>query len=378
MKYIVFLIIILIFTSCNDSKKEIPKSESIELSSNELLILKPDVLSEWDNSDKIDSPAFYKDDSGTYVFATAKASDQIFVYNAENGNLIKKVGETGSELGQFKSPNGIYIYGDLCFIVERDNHRVQVLRLPKLEPVLSFGEDRLVKPYGLNVFRKDSKFHIYITDGYTENEELPVDSNLGKRVLHYSFDYDKKNLIHIEFLKYIGDTEGDGVLRYVESIYADPVNNNLLIGEEFEGEGNSCLKLYDLDGNFKKLIGVGLFKSQSEGIALIRCGKNGYWVATDQNKESSIFHFFDRKTFELVKSFKSTTLKNTDGISITQVSFDVNSQGALVASNNDGGIGIWNLGPLLFQLDIKCDNSTPDEADENTADAVRVINQIML
>ncbi len=85
----------------------------------------------------------------------------------------------------------------------------------------------------------------------------------------------------MKFEKYIGDTQGEGVLKVVESIYADPVNDNLLICEEFEGEGNTCIKLYDLNGKFKKVIGKGLFKSQAEGLALIKCGKDGYWVSTD-------------------------------------------------------------------------------------------------
>jgi len=379
LKYVVILIASFILFSCNKEDKVIDKKVSTDSTSKEMLKSKPDILSNWDEVDNIDSPAFFKDKSGSYVITTAKATDQLVVYNAIDGKIVKRVGGTGSNLGQFKRPNGIWVYGNLCFVVERDNHRVQVLSLPNFEPLTTFGDDKLNKPYGLTVFRKDDKFHIYLTDNYEFIEnQIPADSLLDKRVLHYTFNVEKGKITNINFEKYIGETTGEGILRVVESIYADPVNDNLLICEEYEGEGNTCVKVYDLKGKFKKTLGLGLFKSQAEGLALIRCGKNGYWISTDQSKSSNIFHFFDRKTFDYVNSFESTNLSNTDGIWITQETFDINNQGAFIAVNDDGGIGIWNLGPLLFKLDLNCDNSNPDEADENTADAVRVINQIML
>lgn len=379
MKYVSIIIASFILLSCNKGDKVIDKEISTDSTSNVMLKSKPDILSNWNEVDNIDSPAFFKDKSGSYVIATAKATDQLVVYNAIDGKVVKRVGGTGSNLGQFKRPNGIWVYGNLCFVVERDNHRVQVLSLPNFEPLTTFGDDKLKTPYGLTVARLNGKFNIYITDNYEFIEDqIPADSLLDKRVLHYTFNVEKGKITNINFEKYIGETNGEGVLRVVESIYADPVNDNLLICEEFEGEGNTCVKVYDLNGKFKKTIGLGLFKSQAEGLALLRCGKNGYWISTDQSTSSNIFHFFDRKTFEHVNSFESTNLSNTDGIWLTQESFDIYSQGAFIAVNNDGGIGIWNLGPLLFQLNIKCENSNPDEADENTADAVRVINQIML
>jgi 3-phytase len=372
------LLFVFFLFSCGGDKKPVQKVNTDE-DKNELIKLKPDILSNWNEDDNIDSPAFYKDKSGAYVVATAKSTHQLVVYNAKNGKEVRRIGNLGSELGQFNRPNGVWIYGELCFVVERDNKRIQVLRLPDFEPMLSIGEDRLSKPYGLTVFRKDGKFHLYVTDNYEYEEDvIPADSLLDKRVLHYTFAYNNKDILDLEFVKYIGAKEGEGVLKVVESIYADPVNNNLLIAEELEGKGNTCIKVYDLEGNFKKTVGLNLFESQAEGLALIRCGQKGYWISTDQSYDKNIFHFFDRTSFELIGSFESENLSNTDGIWITQESFDVFSQGAFIAVNNDGGIGVWNLGPLLFQLGISCDNSIPDEADENTANAVRIINKLLL
>lgn len=377
MNKFIFVLIALIFISCGSENKNV--KENIKEEEKGLLLLKPDVLSNWNEEDNIDSPAFYQDKTGSYIVATAKSTHQLVVYNAINGQEIKRIGSLGSGLGQFDRPNGIWIYGDLCFVVERNNKRIQVLKLPDFEPILTFGEDKLLKPYGLTVFRKDGRYNIYITDNYEfEKDIIPADSLLGKRVLHYTFAYNDNYILDLEFKKYIGATSGEGILKVVESIHADPVNDNLLIAEELEGKGNTCIKIYDLDGNYKKTIGLDIFESQAEGLALIRCGKKGYWVSTDQSHDKNIFHFFDRITFELVGSFESDGLTNTDGIWVTQDSFEEYSQGAFIAVNNDGGVGMWNLGPLLFQLGLNCDNSTPDEADDNTATAVRIIHRLLL
>lgn len=377
---IVFLLVLII--SCGSENKPSAKVDDIaneNKEENDLIKLKPDILSNWNEDDNIDSPAFFKDNTNSYIVATAKSTHQLVVYDATNGKEVKRIGTLGSELGQFSRPNGIWIYGDLCFVVERDNKRVQVLKLPDFEPMMTIGDDRLQKPYGLTVFKKEGKYNIYITDNYEfEEDVIPADSLLDKRVLHYTFAYSNKNILDLEFVKYIGAKEGEGVLKVVESICADPINDNLLIAEELEGKGNTCIKVFDLNGNFKKTVGLNLFESQAEGLALIRCSKNGYWVSTDQSYDKNIFHFFDRTSLDLVGSFESENLSNTDGIWVTQESFDIYSRGAFVAVNNDGGIGVWNLGPLLFQLGISCDNSNPDEADENTANAVRIINKIFL
>ncbi len=378
IKYI-SLLIVFVLISCNTEKKQIKEEATKESSDKQMLTSKPDVLSNWDELDNIDSPAFYKDETGAYVITTAKSTDQLVVYNAVSGNVVKRVGTSGTDLGQFDRPNGIWVYGNLCFVVERDNKRLQILELPDFKPLLTFGEDKLDSPYGLTVFRKNGTFNIYITDNYEfEKDVIPADSLLDKRVLHYTFEYKAGMIDDLKFVKYIGETTGDGVLRVVESINADPVNDNLLIAEELEGEGKTCIKVYDLAGNYKNTIGLGLFKSQAEGLALIRCNTDGYWISTDQSKESNIFHFFDRKTFKLVSSFESIDLKNTDGIWLTQESFDVNSKGAFIAVNDDGGIGVWNLEALLLKMDIKCDNSTPDKKDENTTSAIKLINKLLL
>jgi 3-phytase len=359
MKYL-FITIAIFLISCgaekNNKKAEETKVETKEESS-EMFKIKPDVKSPWDEKDNIDSPAFYQTQEGeNWIIATAKSTDKLFVYNAENGEVIKTVSGEGTELGKMDRPNGIWVHNDLCLVVERNNHRVQVFKLPEFEPLGFIGEDKLMKPYGLTVFEKDNKHHIYITDNYEYEEDvIPADSLLDKRVLHYSFNIEDGKLMDVNFEKYIGETTGDGVLKVVESIYADPKNDNLLICEELEGEGKTCIKLYDLEGNFKENIGLGLFKSQAEGLALVECSDGGYWISTDQSYDANIFHFLDRNTFELKASFQSDGLSNTDGIWLTQKSFGEFSKGQFIAVNNDGGVGAWDLEKIMTKLNLQCD-----------------------
>src|SRR3546814_19490847 len=54
----------------------------------------------------------------------------------------------------------------LPILVERDNRRVQVLRLPGFSHVASFGNDEFEKPYGIWVNRTGNGYEVYVTDAY--------------------------------------------------------------------------------------------------------------------------------------------------------------------------------------------------------------------
>ena len=100
--------------------------------------------------DELDSLAPWQDPDGRlWLFATAKRSDRIVVFDAADGARVRESGGPGTAPGRFARPNGVSVAGDLLFVVERDNHRVQVLSLPALEPLAMFGDDVLRVPYGL-------------------------------------------------------------------------------------------------------------------------------------------------------------------------------------------------------------------------------------
>ena len=54
------------------------------------------------------------------------------------------MGSSGNAPGQLSRPNGIATVDDkYVFVVERDNHRVQMFALPDFQPLLAFAETDL-------------------------------------------------------------------------------------------------------------------------------------------------------------------------------------------------------------------------------------------
>jgi len=300
-------------------------------------------------NDNIDSPAFWQGKNGeNWLIATAKTANQLIIDDAATGINIKRFGSEGKELGSFLRPNGISVVDDYLFVVERDNHRVQVLSLPNLKPIGTFGDSLLIKPYGIFAAKNESGYSIFITDNYEyEKDKIPADSLLGKRVLKFSVMLNSEEILSSVFQKYIGDTKGKGVLRIVESVYGDPKNNVLLVAEE--DTVNSSIKIYDMKGIFTgKTFGKEIFKGQVEGITLYEDeNENGFWIITDQSYDENVFHIFDRKTFKHIGAFKGENTINTDGIWLTQKSFSNFKKGAFFAVNNDGNVSAFNLEEIL-------------------------------
>ncbi|NHN20667.1 phytase, partial [Bacillus amyloliquefaciens] len=88
----------------------------------------------------IDSPAAWRAPDGRlWLIAPAKATDKLVVYDGSTGQPLRDVGSSGTAPGQFDRPNGIAVLDDLLWIVERDNHRVQVLSLPDFAPLATFA-----------------------------------------------------------------------------------------------------------------------------------------------------------------------------------------------------------------------------------------------
>lgn len=311
----------------------------------------------WNDDDNIDSPAFWQsaDKKQNLLIATSKSKHNLFVYNAENGKLLKTVGQKGSGQVEFKRPNGIWEIDNLLLICERDNHRIQVLSMPDFKFIGFIGEKELRKPYGLSVHKSGDEYIMYVTDQYDaeDGSYLPLEQ-LNERVKKYSFK-SANNKIESKFIKSFGETKGEGLLFIVESIYADPINNNLMIAEEDKNQ--NVHKIYDLDGNFKnKVIGDDLFDYQAEGIALYDGGNGeGYWFCMDQDfylTNNNKINIFDRKTFEHIGTFITGKTDNTDGIWLTQKSFGKFKQGALFAVHNDGGVSAFDLGIIIKTMKL--------------------------
>ncbi|WP_282245152.1 phytase [Stenotrophomonas sp. PS02300] len=309
-------------------------------------------------ADNIDSPASWTSPEGqVWLIATAKATDKLVVYDGQTGAHLRDVGSTGTAPGQFVRPNGIAVVDDLVLIVERDNHRVQVLQLPSFTPLGTFAADDLRKPYGLWVNKQANDYDVYVTDSYDAGEDaqgndvLPPLAELDKRVRRYAVQV-QDGKVQATLTSSIGDTSEAGALRVVESIWGDPANDRLLIAEEDETYASE-FKVYTLEGRFSgTTFGRDAFKAQAEGVMLRTCGKDGWWITTEQGKDRSVFHLFDRHTLKHVGAFQGNTVANTDGIWLSTAASPRFPHGALYAVHDDQGVVAFDWASVARQLSL--------------------------
>lgn len=295
--------------------------------------------------DNIDSVASWTAPDGqVLVLATAKSTDRLVVYDGFTGEFIRHVGGPGTGAGEFDRPNGIAIADDLVFVVERDNRRVQVLELPGMESVATFGDDVLELPYGIWVNAHGGHYELYVTDAYMAGEDaegediLPPLEELDRRVHRFAFapgDGDTS----AQHLGAFGDTSPEGALRVVESLWGDPDNNRLLIAEEDETYANE-FKVYDLEGTFTgQTVGSDALGAQAEGIMLKSCANgDGWWITTAQGKDQTTFHLFDRNSLEHVGAVTGLMVANTDGIWLHDEPNPRFPNGVLYAVHDDQGM----------------------------------------
>ena len=295
--------------------------------------------------DNIDSVASWTaPDGSVLVLATAKATDRLVVYDGFTGDFVRHVGGPGAGAGEFDRPNGIAIADDLAFVVERDNRRVQVLRLPGMESVATFGDDVLELPYGIWVNAHGGQYELYVTDAYMAGEDaegediLPPLEELDRRVHRFAFAPGDGDAT-ARHLGAFGDTSPGGALRVVESLWGDAANNRLLVAEEDETYANE-FKVYDLEGAFTgQTVGSEELGAQAEGIMLKSCANGGgWWITTAQGKDQTVFHLFDRNSLEHVGAVTGLTVANTDGIWLHDEPNPRFPGGVLYAVHDDQGM----------------------------------------
>ena len=324
-----------------------------------VLTLTERYLTERDPNDNVDSPTIWHGpDDQHWLIVSAKQTDRLLVYDASNGELIRKYGQSGNKPGEFERPNGVFVVDDLLLVVERDNRRVQVLALPDLKPVMQFGshgDQALIKPYGLwaQSLGKDG-IRVFVTDNYeTAQETVPAASQLGARVHQFLLSRDGNRWTAARERRF-GATSGDGVLNIVESIWGDAPAGILMIADE-EEFNHRDIKVYRMDGQYAGMrMGAGLFRYQPEGITLYQCDDtSGWWIAADQGKQDNFFHVFDRASLRYVGSFAGTTTLNTDGIWLTQKAFPGFPEGAFFAVHDDGNVAAFDLRTIRRGLALK-------------------------
>jgi 3-phytase len=330
----------------------------------EVALLDEAFLTARDTLDDVDSPTVWHGPEGQHwILTSAKATDVVLVNDAATGEPLGRIGGTGSGPGRLDRPNGVAVVDDVLLVVERDNARLQAFALPSREPIGTFGEDQLRRPYGIAAYEDDDgSFVVYVTDNYElVEDQIPPDSALGERVEQFRVRREGDRVV-AEHVRTFGDTSGEGVLRKVETIGVDAERDRVVIAEELEPD--SHWKVYGLDGRFSgEVFGRGFFPQEAEGLALYDCPDgSGYWIATDQGMERNTFHVFDRRSLEHLGSFSGRVTRNTDGVALTQRGFGPFPAGAFYAIHNDGNIAAFSWGEIAGALGLRSDCTLADAA----------------
>ncbi|WP_225763557.1 phytase [Stenotrophomonas sp. Marseille-Q4652] len=308
--------------------------------------------------DNLDSPAAWAAPDGKrWVITTAKKSGELVVFDGDSGERLRTVGGKGSAPGQMDRPNGVAVVGDLVLVVERDNHRVQAFSLPDFTSVAVFGGDDLKKPYGLWAHAKDGGIEVIVSDNYmlgADEETVPALAELGQRFRRYQLVRDGAAW-KASLQQTFGDTSEAGAIRIAESVYADPDNNRLLLAEEDVPTGTRLREYTLADGKYAgRDIGADQFKAQAEGIALLACKDgSGYWIGTDQFKDRSVFHVFDRRTLEHVGAFAGKLTANTDGVWMDARGNARFPQGVFYALHDDQAVAAFDWRDVASALKLK-------------------------
>ncbi|WP_236550965.1 phytase [Luteimonas sp. 9C] len=328
---------------------------------------RPVVAEAWHSSahvdDELDSLATWPTpDGGTWLIATAKRTHQLRVFDADTGAVLRTVGARGDMPGQFDRPNGIAVHGDLVFVAERDNHRVQVFSLPEFAPIAAFGADALQSPYGLWLHETaPDTLEVYVTDSFMDGADhtrVPDFSRLDRRVHRYRFESHDDGAPRVTALGSFGATDARTALRIVESIAGDPAHAQLLIADE-DTRHHATIHLYAFDGrDTGRTLPAGTFEAEPEGIALWSCSVDGgYWIVADQLRPRTVFRLFDRAQLTLAGSFTGARVAATDGIALHPAPTARFPSGALFAVDDDASVVAFDLRAVATALHLDPDCS---------------------
>ncbi|TWI09432.1 3-phytase [Lysobacter ruishenii] len=312
--------------------------------------------------EELDSLATWPAEDGhTWLIATAKTSHRLLVFDADSGALLRTFGFLGKGTGEFRRPNGVAVHGDLLFVVERDNRRVQTFRLPGFTPAGTFGTGQLRSPYGLWVQEiAPGELEVFVTDSFMYGERydvVPPFEELDQRVRRFRVTVPEDRPVQARYAGSFGDTHPDTALRMVESIAGDPANGRLLIADE-DRRHHSTLREYTLEGRYTgRQLPESSFGAEAEGIALWQCqGDAGYWIVVDQLAPRAVFHVFDRNTLRPVGSFRGEVTAYTDGIALHAATTAAFPTGALFAVHDDKAVAAFDLQEVarVFDLPAGC------------------------
>lgn len=185
----------------------------------------------------------------------------------------------------------------------------------------SFGEAELRQPYGLWVRATESGYEVRVSDAFMEgdddNEVVPALEKLNELFERFQVSLGEQGFC-AEPAGSFGATDAAGAIRIPESIWGDVVRDDCVVRGRPSG-WHAHQGVWHGRAISRPGYGQELFKAQAEGIALFACPDgSGYWLATDQFKDRSVFHVFDRDSLWHIGAFVGDVVANTDGVWLSQ------------------------------------------------------------
>ncbi len=302
----------------------------------------------WD----VDTPALWTDGAQSVVLVTAKGTHDLQLFDGASGERVGSFGTQGAAPGDFDRPNGVLVVGDFALVVERDNHRVQVLEMPEGTPLGSFGADELRYPYGLATSGSAEDLTLWVTDDYEDVEDV-VPDDLTNRLHRFHVTLRSGAAPEVRAHATFGEPDGEGALRVVESIQVDPDMGRVLVADESR---RSYLE-YDFDGAYRgRQLGAPVIEGDPEGIVLVRCGTDaGYWVLTDQQPDVTLFRVYDRASYEPLGVFRGAVTTNTDGATFELGPVPGFPAGVLYAIHDDQALSAFDWADVTTALGLRAD-----------------------
>lgn len=290
-------------------------------------------------------------DGSVRVFATSKKGDRVDVFDAATGKHVQSIGRPGKGGGELHRPNGIVALdwkdgagkpSPLIFVTERDNGRLQAFWAESGKPAGIVGQDVLSSPYGLALSRRDNTIRVYVTE---YSAKKPISPEKTVKVFDLSITGD---IVSGKLLREFGERTGKGLIGKAETILVDDEAGRVLLCDE---AGIDNVKIYTLDGKFTgQTFADGLIATDAdaEGLASLGDAAQGVYILTEQRKNLSIWHLFDRKTLKHLAAFTGAEpIANTDGICVFPGELSGFKDGLFVAVDNDADVRAYSLTPIL-------------------------------
>ncbi|CAI8009341.1 E3 ubiquitin-protein ligase TRIM71, partial [Geodia barretti] len=185
------------------------------------------------NPDKMKLPAGIATDDTDNIYVSSWHKLQKFT---SSGELIKCIGQLGSEEGEFDVPRGVTLYDNQVYVCDRDNHRIQVFDLD-LNFVRSIGS----RGKG----RGDFDAPLDVTFDTAGNMYIAEFSNGRVQVMDTSG----------QFIRVFGQ-EGEGKLHGPSGLH---IADNYVYVSDYSGH---CIVVYETSGQFVTSFGR---RGQEEG-----------------------------------------------------------------------------------------------------------------